>query len=506
MKRLIRRIAAPVVLVAGIGAAATAMQNLGEPVVTGVDAQASSEVATAAQLAGAEALTQAFRAASREALQGVVHVRVTSQPRQTSQSSPYWNPFEGTPFEDLFRGFQSPTPMPRQGSGSGFIITPDGYVMTNNHVVEGATDIVVTLTDRREFRATVVGRDPSTDVAVLKIDGQNLPTVRLGDSDAIEVGDWVLALGYPLSLGETVTAGIVSAKGRNINIMARAAEDGGAAPVEHFIQTDAAINPGNSGGPLVNLRGEAIGMNTAIASPTGAYAGYGFAVPIKLAKRIADDLIEDGRVSRPRLGVNISNATPADVEAFRLPDANGAVVRTVVEGPARDAGIEIGDVIVGIDGEFVRDRDDLIEKIALRRPGDRVQLDIIRRGNRMRIPVRLDAFETTAPTREPSTASRETDAVGQLGFAAAQLTPRIAAELGLRDATDGVVITRVDPSGPAASYLQPGMRIESINDRRVRSIEDLQAIARDLKADQLVTMIVLTQQGDRMIVNYYLRR
>ncbi len=508
MKKMIRRIAAPVALVAGIGAAATAMQGLGEPAVSGVDAQAPIEgIAPAAQLAGAEALTQAFRAASRTALQGVVHVQVTAQPRQVSQSSPYGNPFQGTPFEQFFPEFQSPTPnpMPRQGSGSGFIITPDGYVMTNNHVVENAASIVVTTTDRREYSATVVGRDPSTDVAVLKIEGENLSTVRLGDSDDMEVGDWVLALGYPLSLGETVTAGIVSAKGRNINIMARSGEEGGASPVEHFIQTDAAINPGNSGGPLVNLRGEAIGMNTAIASPTGTYAGYGFAVPIKLAKRVADDLIEDGRVSRPRLGVQIGNVGPADIEAFGLPDPNGAVVRVVVDGPARDAGVQIGDVVVALDGQPIRDRDELIERIALRRPGDRVALDIIRRGERMRLELRLDEFETIAPARETTTAAQETDAVAQLGFAATELTPRIAAELGIRDADEGVVVTRVDRAGPAANHIQPGMRIESINEREVRTIEDLRTIASDLRTDQLVSMILVTPQGDRTIVNYYLR-
>src|SRR5690606_3071574 len=252
-----------------------------------------------------------------------------------------------------FRGQPMPSPGPRSGSGSGFIISPDGYVMTNNHVVENASRVTVTLTDRRQFDATVVGRDPNTDVAVLKIDGDNLPTVQLGNSDELQVGDWVLALGYPLSLGETVTAGIVSAKGKNIGIMGRNEE--AAAPLEHFIQTDAAINPGNSGGPLVNLRGEAIGINSAIASPTGTYSGYGFAVPIRLAKRVADDLIRYGTVHRPRLAVQIKDVEPADIDVFGLPGADGSVVTVVQDGPARLAGVQAGDVIVAVDGQRVRD-------------------------------------------------------------------------------------------------------------------------------------------------------
>src|SRR5690606_14965002 len=216
------------------------------------------------------------------------------------------------------------------GSGSGFIISRDGYVLTNNHVVESANRVTVTLTDNREFEAEVVGRDPNTDVAVLKIDAQDLPAVRLGDSDGLEVGDWVLALGYPMSLGETVTAGIVSAKGRSIGIMQK--NDGASAPLEHFIQTDAAINPGNSGGPLINLSGEVVGINSAIAAATGSYSGYGFAVPIQLAKRVADDLIRYGAVHRPRLGVMIGDVTPADVEVFRLPGSSGAVVKSEPEG------------------------------------------------------------------------------------------------------------------------------------------------------------------------------
>jgi serine protease Do len=441
-------------------------------------------------------LAQAFRSASRTALAGVVHVQVEAAPRQVSQQLP----FQGTPFEDFFRGPQSPAPGPRVGSGSGFIISDDGYILTNNHVVESATRVTVTLTDRRQFDATVVGRDPNTDVAVLKVDAAGLPTSRLGDSDAIDVGDWVLALGYPLSLGETVTAGIVSAKGKSIGIMQR--NQDAAAPLEHFIQTDAAINPGNSGGPLVNLRGEVVGINTAIASPTGTYSGYGFAVPIGLARRVADDLIRYGAVHRPRLAVQIKPVEPADVEVFRLADANGAVVVGVQDGAARDAGVRLGDVIVAVDGQPVRDSGDLMERIALRRPGDRVALDVVRYGERLRLTVALGAFESTPPT-PPASAAPDRDSVGQLGFSAAELTPDLARQLRTQ-ANGGVVVTQVDPAGPAPRGLL-GLRIEKINGQDVRNMSDLRAAAARLSAGSVVSVIGRTPEGEQTILNYRVR-
>ncbi|MBA2670359.1 MAG: trypsin-like peptidase domain-containing protein, partial [Gemmatimonadetes bacterium] len=294
MHRILRKAAAPVALILGVGVAATAMDAVNDPIPE-LGAQASPVA-----IGGAEALSSVFRGASRAALPGVVFVEVESVSRSASTVP---DQFRGTPFEDFFGGSRPQQQTPRQGSGSGFIISPDGYLLTNDHVVANATRVTVTLSDRRQFAAEVIGRDPNTDVAVLKIEASDLPVVRLGSAEGLEVGDWVLALGYPLSLGETVTAGIVSAKGRNLGIMRQ--NRNAAAPLEHFIQTDAAINPGNSGGPLVNLRGEVVGINTAIASPTGTYAGYGFAVPIQLARRVADDLIRHGVVHRPRIGVEI---------------------------------------------------------------------------------------------------------------------------------------------------------------------------------------------------------
>ncbi|MBW3573110.1 MAG: trypsin-like peptidase domain-containing protein, partial [Gemmatimonadetes bacterium] len=285
MNGTLRKLALPGVLVAGTAAGMTLADVARDPL---PDLRAQS-AAPAAAVASANNLSGAFRAASSAAMPGVVHVRVTQAARSVSAQVPPH--LRGTPWEDMFRGQGGGAP--RAGSGSGFIMTPDGYILTNNHVVEGADRVNVILADKREFEARVVGRDPNTDIAVVKVDARNLPTVRLGDADALEVGDWVLALGYPLDLGQTTTAGIVSAKGRSIGIMGRS---GAEAPLEHFIQTDAAINPGNSGGPLVDLQGRVIGINSAIASPTGFYSGYGFAVPINLARRVAEDLMRDGRV------------------------------------------------------------------------------------------------------------------------------------------------------------------------------------------------------------------
>ncbi|MGD8278549.1 MAG: trypsin-like peptidase domain-containing protein, partial [Gemmatimonadota bacterium] len=320
---------------------------------------------------GPEALSHAFRCAAQRALPGVVYVQVQEKRQVVSRD----DPFRGTPFEQWFQMPQGqPQTMPVMGSGSGFVFRPGGYILTNNHVVDGADKVTVITQDRREMPAKVVGRDPNTDVAVIQVDATDLPVLPLGNSDAMAVGDWVVALGYPLQLGATVTSGIVSAKGREIGILNQDNEANAA--LEHYIQTDAAINPGNSGGPLVDLDGEVVGINSAIASPTGYYSGYGFAVPINLALRVADDLIKFGEVHRPRLGLGVKDATPADVEVYKLPSAQGAVVSEIPdESPAGDAGVELGDVIVAVDGTPIASAGDLTELTARKEPGQTVKLD-----------------------------------------------------------------------------------------------------------------------------------
>lgn len=476
MKQIIRKTAGPLALVVGLGAAATAMDAVNEPVAR-LDAQA------AVQPSGPGDLASAFRSAASAALPGVVYVEVEAA-RNVGREVP--DRFRGTPFEDYFRGPGGSAP-PSRGSGSGFIVTPDGYVMTNNHVVANATRVTVTLTDNREFEAEVVGRDPNTDVAVLKIDAEGLPTVRIGDPTELRVGDWVLALGYPMSLGETVTAGIVSAKGRSIGIMQR--NEDAAAPIEHFIQTDAAINPGNSGGPLVNLRGEVVGVNTAIASPTGTYAGYGFAVPVHLAKRVADDLIRHGVVRRPLLGVRIADVTPADVEVFALPAAAGSVVRAVTDGPAADAGVELGDVIVALDGQPVRDTGELMEMVALRQPGERVALDLVRYGARERVTVTLGTLASEQMAAVPARDSGR-DGFSRLGFAVAITS-------------DGLVVARIDGMGPAAQAgVVRGLVIERVNGVEIASPADFERAVAALEKGSAVSIVGRLPDGTRTIVNY----
>jgi serine protease Do len=393
---------------------------------------------------------------------------------------------------------------PREGNGSGFIFRSDGYVLTNNHVVEGADHVTVVTQDRREFPATVVGRDPNTDLAVLKIDAKALPVVRLANSDDVQVGDWVVAVGYPLQLGATATAGIISAKGRTLGILSDQA-----ASLEHYIQTDAAINPGNSGGPLIDLQGRVVGVNSAIKSATGYYSGYGFAIPSNLAQRVASDLIEYGVVRRPRLGVLLGEVSAADAAVYGLPRAAGAEVTEVTTGdsPARRAGFRMGDVIVAANGDAVETSGALMEKLALLEPGAKVSFDVIRYGDRIRLDAKLGEFDqpATAPVRNIATSAERPSGLEKLGFEALPLTPQIARQLRTMART-GVVVSEVAPTSPAAhAALVRGHVITSINGRRVDSIEDLEAAARSLKPGSAVSLILTMPDGNERILNYQVR-
>ena len=482
MKQTIRKLALPGVLALGIGGGLTLADAARDPIATAVAQQSDAGAPAAAR---PEALATAFRGASSTAMPAVVYVQVEMTRTASAEVPPE---LRGTPFEDMFRGQQGRA-QPRAGSGSGFIVSEDGYVVTNNHVVEGASRVRVVLADKREFDARVVGRDPNTDIAVLKIDGRGLPTVKLGDSDQLQTGDWVLALGYPLSLGQTTTAGIVSAKGRNIGIMQRS--ESATAPLEHFIQTDAAINPGNSGGPLVDLQGRVVGVNTAIASTTGYYSGYGFSVPVNLAKRVADDLIRYGVVHRPMLGVEIRDAGTADAEVFGLASPSGAVVSSDPRGAARAAGLEIGDVIVAIDGRAVANTGDLMELVMRKAPGDRVAVDYVRYGDRRRATVKLDEFERAPVAAAERAAPEDASPESRLGFRAV-------------DDANGVVVAAADPAGPAAG-LPRGLRIERLNGRPVRTAADVRAASAAVKPGQAVSVLGRRADGSQVIVNFRAR-
>ena len=439
-------------------------------------------------------LSGAFRGAADRALPAVVSIQVQSQSTARSEGR------IPERFRDLFPDF--PDNAPQQGSGSGFIIDREGHIITNRHVVAEATRVEVQLVDGRRYSARVVGTDPQTDVGVIRIEpraGETLPAAQFGDSDRMRVGDWVLALGNPLGLQFTVTAGIVSAKGRNIGIL----RGQGGAEVEAFIQTDAAINPGNSGGPLVDLLGRVVGVSSAISSPTGLNAGYGFAIPINLARKVANDLIQYGEVRRPRIGVTVATVDDADAAIYRLPRIEGAEITSVDPGsPADQAGIRQGDVVLAVEGDAIRESGDLITNLARRQPGERVRFQIHRRGERVNATVTLGQFDTPAAQ---VVESADVNARGErLGFDVTDATPAVLRRMELPADWEGVVVTEVDRFGPAAGYLAPGMLIVSINGQRVDSAADLDRIARALPAGSAVSLIVRTPgaAGDQ-IVNYF---
>src|SRR6266480_1664737 len=334
---------------------------------------------------------EAYASVAEHVKPAVVFIKSERRERATNRRLP-------PGFEDFF---QVPRrPQIEQGSGSGFIVSQDGYILTNNHVVQGADRVTVLLYDNREFSAKTVGTDPSTDVAVIKIQATGLPTVRMGNADSTEIGNFVLAIGNPLGADFTftVTAGIVSAKGRLL-----AGLNSSRYAIQDFIQTDAAINPGNSGGPLVNVRGEVIGINAAIASPTGYYDGYGFAIPINLARTVMTQLIATGHVERAVIGVSIRQITPEDAEDAKLTDIHGVVVNDYSgdDSPAKRAGIQAGDVIVAVDGQSIESVAQLQQRVGFKKPGETVQVSVARKGGaRKTIPVRL----TAAPGDESETA------------------------------------------------------------------------------------------------------
>jgi len=406
----------------------------------------------------------------------------TVQVRKAAESMP--GPFnEEGPFKDFwerFFGGRIPGGRQRQNSlGSGFIIDRDGTILTNYHVVDGAEKIVIKLSDGKNFDAKVIGRDPKTDIAVVKIDaGRDLPAVKLGDSDQLEVGEWVLAIGNPFGLDHTVTSGIVSAKGRNI----------GTGPYDNFIQTDASINPGNSGGPLINMRGEVIGINTAIFSQTGGNIGIGFAIPTNLVKDLLPQLRDKGKVVRGYLGAVVQRITPELAQTLDLKSSRGALIsETLDNGPAARAGIRAGDVIVEFNGQEVKDSADLPVKVAKIKPGEMVQVKIIRDAKAVTLPVTIGEL-----TEQEVTADAGKD---DLGLAVEAVTPDIARSLGLERA-EGVIVTAVEPGSAAdEAGLQRGDLIKQINRRPVRGLGDYDRAMAQLQKGKSILLLVQRGEG-----------
>jgi len=412
----------------------------------------------------------------------VVNISTTQKIRGRAFGFPGLDPDD--PFYEFFRRFMPPVPQGPQefethSLGSGFIISPDGYILTNAHVVDNATEVVVKLTDKRTFKAKIVGKDRRTDVALLKIEAKNLPTVPIGDPNKLKVGEWVVAIGSPYGFENSVTAGIVSAKGRNL-------PGDGYVP---FIQTDVAVNPGNSGGPLFNMRGEVVGINAQIYSRTGGYMGLSFAIPIDVAMEVANQLKTSGKVSRGKLGVVIQEVTPDLAASFGLKEAKGAVVSQVEPGSAAEkAGIQPGDVILKFDGREVTDSSTLPRLVGSVKPGAKVKVEVWRERKSRELTVALGEWDDNATVAD---SGGEGEEAGRLGVAVSDLTPQQKARLRV---SHGVLVQSV--SGPAErAGVQPGDVILAVNSEKVR---DVAHFARLVKQNQDARVIALLIQRGRM--------
>ena len=460
---------------------------------------------SAAQVAPAADMESAFEAVADHARPAVVSIDVERFARPRPATRLRSRPGQLPPgFEDFFRQFDAPNAMPddvpQEASGSGFIVSNDGYILTNNHVVADADRVNVTLFDKRSFSAKVIGRDPTTDVAVVKIDaGNNLPTLNLGNDAAARVGQWVLAIGNPLQLNFTVTAGIVSAKGRKAPELLN---PNGTNPyaITDYIQTDAAINPGNSGGPLLNIHGDVIGINSAIASGTGYYAGYGFAIPITLARQVMDDLIKYGKVRRAVVGVQLQEVNPADAKAAGLSQIGGAVVEGFSpenDSPAQRAGMEVGDVIISADSKPVDQVSTLQRIIRGHKPGDVVDLEAMRFGQKKTFHVKLGeppADNAQVASNEDSAAPKSNNGAGRqnekLGITVEPVSTEFASEAKLPAAyRTGVRVASVSGRGPSFRNFAPNDVILSElypTQRVIRTPDDLQSAVGSLKSGDVI--------------------
>ncbi len=454
-----------------------ALVGLGYGVSTAVKHSEAAPSSTTSSAVETPMIPVNFSDVAEKVRAGVVNVQVTKTVKNLDFEPRDF--FGGqNPFGDFFGPFQRGNPprgFEQQGVGSGFVINRDGYILTNNHVVEGADQIKVKLANGKEFDGKVIGRDPKTDLAVIKIEGSaDLQALPLGNSDDLKVGSWVVAVGSPFGLEQTVTAGIVSAKGRVI----------GSGPYDNFIQTDASINPGNSGGPLVNLKGEVVGINTAIIA---SGQGIGFAIPVNMAKEIVPQLEEKGRVVRGWLGVGIQEVTPALAKSFDLKEKKGALVSQVYkDSPAEKAGIEQGDIIVQYDGKDVADSKDLPRMVASTAVGKSVTVKLLRNGKPVDREVKVGEMEEKQEmAKAPSQKS--------LGITIQNITPEIARSLGLKKDT-GVVITRVEPGSPASEAgLQSGDVILEVNRTPVKDAGDF--VKKVEKARDQNNVLLFIQRG-----------
>jgi serine protease Do len=449
-----------------------------------------AESQTSSDLEALRRIGQGFSDVVKQVSPSVVNVKISQTVKVAHP------PFGGSPF-DFFgespfgQFFEWPEgeEYPRQGAGSGVILSEDGYVLTNNHVVEGADEITVTTSKGDEYEAEVVGTDPRTDLAVIKVKGKGLPAAKLGDSDRVEVGEWVLAVGNPFQLQNTVTAGIISARGRS-NV--------GLAEYEDFIQTDAAVNPGNSGGALVNLDGEVIGITSAIATRTGIFQGVGFAIPINMAKQVMEQLIKTGKVTRGWLGVYIQPITPELKDQFKLKSTEGALVADVNEdGPAEKAGMKRGDVIVAYRGEKIKDPNNLRNLVAATGVGAVADVKVVREGKEKTLRVKIGELpEETAAVGRPFGRDLEKD----LGFTVVNLTPSVRRQLELPEGQEGVAVRSIKQTSDA---YQNGLRkadvIIEVNREPISDVGDFNGALSGLSAGDQVLLVVITEGHTRYV-------
>jgi len=415
--------------------------------------------------------------AAERSVHAVVHVKTRSRGRDY---------YSGNPFYDFFFGpgsGQRQQQQPVMGAGSGVILTTDGYIITNNHVIDNADEIEVTLNDRRSFSATLVGADPTSDIAVIKIDATDLPFVPYGNSDELKIGEWVLAVGNPFNLTSTVTAGIVSAKARSINIIANQNQTLG---VEAFIQTDAAVNPGNSGGALVNQHGELVGINTAIASRTGSFTGYSFAVPVTIAKKVVADLMEFGEVQRGLLGVSIIEVANvpdevADELGVTIDKIEGVFIGSVApDGGADEAGLKAGDIILSVNGDEVNSVPELQERVSMHRPGEKVNLIVLRNGKQKPFEVTLRNIRGTTGI----ISSNNFDET--LGATLEAVSANDLRRLGVRY---GIQVVEVGNGSLRQSGVKEGYIITKVNDVIIKSVDDFKSVVSDAEEGLFLTGI-----------------
>lgn len=447
---------------------------------------------------------KAFASVARKVAPAVVHIRVEKgiqSPNRLQFHGQNPENFFNNPFLDRFLGpgFRYPGPNGRNspqyrqsGTGSGFIISDDGYILTNHHVIRDADTITVRLDDKREFAAEVIGSDAKSDVALIRIDAENLPTVPLGDSDKIDVGEWVIAIGSPFELNRSVTVGVVSAKGRN---------QIGINDYENFIQTDAAINPGNSGGPLLNIHGRVIGINTAIFSRSGGYMGIGFAIPVNMAKNIQQQLMSNGKVTRGWLGVGIQDVDSDLANSFQLESATGILLTEVSQNsPADRAGLQQGDVLLAMDGIELTGVTDLRNRVAMTAPGSKVEFSLSRDGKKDKITVTIGEQPADFGRGQAHLGMTDGSPLKQMGLSLQDLSPELAERFDYK-INQGVLIADVRPGSVAAKAgIQPGHLMEEINRQRIHNMGELQKALQNSKSTNQILLRVRNGQYSRYIV------